>query len=153
MRQLLEEYKKSPRSSRDETPKDWADLRQSVETEPTGIYSNIYIKPKHQILLAQGSALAALRQTARTGLAAAAHQRKHGRYPERLEQLVPEFLSAMPVDPRDGQPLRIKHFPDVIVVYGPQDGAAVEGGELRDTDSRLPRAIFRLYPPAPGEKP
>src|SRR5262249_48752194 len=148
-----EEYQKSPRSPQDETPRDWADVRKSVETDPTGIYGVIYIKPKHQLLLAEGSALATLRQTGRTGLAVAAYRRKHGQYPERLEQLVPEFSPSAPVDPRDGQPLRVKRSPDVIVIYAPQDAAAVEGGKLRDPESRRPAPIFRLYPKTPRETP
>ena len=31
---------------------------------------------------------------------------KHGCYPERLDELVPEFIAAVPLDPFDGKPLR-----------------------------------------------
>ncbi len=34
------------------------------------------------------------------------YRRKHDELPENLEQLVPEFLDEVPVDPFDGQPLR-----------------------------------------------
>ncbi len=151
MRKMFDDYQRSPRKARDETPKDWADLRKAVESDPTSLYGAIYVKPKHQVLLAEGSALAALRETARTGLAVAAYQRKHGRYPERIEQLVPEFVAATPTDPRDGQVLRVKRVGEVIVVYAPQDAAAVEGGKVRDAEARRPAPIFRLYPrdPAP----
>lgn len=147
MRKLFEYYHQAPRSPHAETPKDWADLRNSVETDPTSIFSAIYIKPKQKQLAAEGARLAALRQTARTGLAAAAYQRTHGRYPDRLEQLVPEFLPAMPVDPRDGQPLRIKRFPDLVVIYAPQD----ENWTLRRPEG--PGPIFRLYPSTPPGMP
>jgi hypothetical protein len=40
---------------------------------------------------------------------------KHGRLPATLEELVPEFLPAVPVDPFDGKPLRWK--PDEMWVY------------------------------------
>ena len=33
---------------------------------------------------------------------------RHGRYPERLEELVPDILPAVPVDFGDGKPLRYK---------------------------------------------
>jgi hypothetical protein len=151
MRGLIDAYQRSPRSSRDETPKDWADLRQSVETDPAGLYGVVYTKPKHQVLLAEGSALAALRQTARTGLAAAAYQRKHGRYPERVEQLVPDFLPATPVDPRDGQPLRMRRLSDVIVIYAAEDAPTVDSGRLTETESRRPPPLFRLYADGPGK--
>jgi hypothetical protein len=152
MHKLIAEYQKSPRSSQDETPKDWADLRQSVATDPSSLYGVLYVRPKHEKLLVDGAALAALRQTGQTGLAAAAYHRKHGQHPERLEQLVPEFLPAMPVDPRDGQPLRIKRFPEGAVVFAPQDSAAVESG-MRAPGSQLSPPIFRLYASASLEKP
>jgi len=153
MRKSFDDYQKSPRSRQDETPKDWADLRKSVETDQASICGAIFIKPKHEHLLADASAHAALRQLGRAGLAAAAYQRKHGRYPERLEQLVPEFLPAIPLDPRDGQPLRIKGFPEVVVLYAPQNSAAVENEALRKRWDVGLGPIFRLQPLTSHEKP
>lgn len=34
------------------------------------------------------------------------YRAKHGRYPETLDDLVPEFIAAVPLDPFDGKPLR-----------------------------------------------
>jgi hypothetical protein len=153
MRKLLEDYHQSPRSAREETPKDWADLRQSVETERSGIYSVIWMKPKHQVLVAGGSALAALRQTGRTGLAVEAYRRQHGQYPERLEQLVPEFLPAVPVDPRDGQPLRIKRVAGGVVLYAHLDSEATENRNVGHPEDDRPPPIFRLFAPPPRQTP
>jgi hypothetical protein len=144
MRRLLEEYQQAPRSERDETPKDWANLQKSVETDPTSILGAVYIKPKQGMVFREGSALAALRQTGRTALAVVAYQRKHGRYPERIEQLVTEFLPAVPVDPRDGQVLRMKQVAGGMVIYAPRDAEAVESGKLRDPNSARPAPMFRL---------
>jgi hypothetical protein len=144
MRRLFDAYRKSPPSARDETPADWADLRHSVENDPTSVYGAIYIRPKQQVLAVEGGALATLRETTRTGLAVAAYHRKHGKGPERLEQLVPDFLPAVPVDPRDGQVLRLKRSADVLLIYAPQNAAAVEAGKVRDPENRRPAPIFRL---------
>src|SRR5262249_51656641 len=108
MRKLFDDFQRSPPLDKDETPNDWAELPQSVKTDPTSYYGAIFIKPKHKLLLAEGLNLVALRHTARAGLAVEAYRRKHGKPPERLEQLVPDFLPTAPVDPRDGQPLQIK---------------------------------------------
>jgi hypothetical protein len=43
---------------------------------------------------------------ASTACALERHWRKHGRYPDTLGALVPEFLAAEPRDLMDGQPLR-----------------------------------------------
>src|SRR5262249_50445451 len=89
MRRVFEYYRQSPRRAAAETPKDWADLRRSVARDPLSFYGVLYIKPKYEVLAAEASTLAALRQTARPGLAVAAYRRQHGEYPARLEQLVP----------------------------------------------------------------
>ncbi len=43
---------------------------------------------------------------AQTGIALEQYRRKHGNFLETLEQLIPEFLTAVPLDPFDGKPLR-----------------------------------------------
>lgn len=48
----------------------------------------------------------AKRCLATTAIALKRHQLRHGRAPETLAALVPEFLSAVPNDPMTGQPLR-----------------------------------------------
>ncbi len=52
-----------------------------------------------------------------TALAAERYRRKHGRMPESLAKLVPDFLSAVPLDPEDGKLLRLHQRPDRMVVY------------------------------------
>jgi hypothetical protein len=151
MQRSFTDYQKAPRFTHLETPKDWDELRKSVETEPTSIYGAYFIRPKQQVVLREGAALAALRQAGRTALAAVAYHRKHGRPPERIEQLVSDFLPAVPVDPRDGQVLRIGPVAGGIVVYTPQDAEAVESGKLRDPQNYRPAPIFRLALRGPGK--
>ena len=107
MRKLIADYQHARTSSHDESPEDSAILRASVRQDRTGFYARV-IKPKHQVIAETAGSLAALRQTARTGLALTAYRRKNGTYPERLEQLVPAWLTSVPLDPHDGQPLRMK---------------------------------------------
>lgn len=40
-----------------------------------------------------------------TLIAAHLYRRQHGRYPDRLDQLVPSYLDRVPLDPYDGHPL------------------------------------------------
>jgi hypothetical protein len=147
MRRLFDEYQRSPHLERDETPHDWAELRKSVETDPTSYFGAFFIKPKQRMLLATGENLVALRATARAALAVEMYRHKHGKPPERLEQLVPESLPALPVDPRDGQPLRIKRVGDELVIFAPQDEQSIKS---RDRESRFPAPVFRLKNPSPS---
>ncbi|MEQ8786552.1 MAG: hypothetical protein RIC55_09650 [Pirellulaceae bacterium] len=48
------------------------------------------------------------RDATQTALALELYRRRHGQWPKRLSQLVPEMLPAPPVDAFDGQPLRYR---------------------------------------------
>jgi hypothetical protein len=54
---------------------------------------------------------------ATAALAAERYRLATGHWPNSLDVLVPKYLSAVPVDPFDGQPLRLKHLPEGLVVY------------------------------------
>jgi hypothetical protein len=96
--------------------------------------------------------VAALRQDSLTGLAIESFHRKYGKYPERLEELVPEYFPSVPVDVRDGQPLRIKRLPDSLIVYSAQDSVTIEGGTSKSSWPN-PAAVFQLNVPAVPNKP
>jgi hypothetical protein len=56
----------------------------------------------------------------RCGIAAVAAERyrlSHNRWPDRLDDLVPAYLSKMPIDPFDGQPIRCRRLKDGVIVY------------------------------------
>ncbi|MBX3743763.1 MAG: hypothetical protein KF833_00495 [Verrucomicrobiae bacterium] len=50
----------------------------------------------------------AVSRLALAGLALERHRLAEGRYPDRLDALVPRFLESVPIDPMDGQPLRYR---------------------------------------------
>ena len=54
------------------------------------------------------SALYARCRVVRTGLAVELFLRKYGRLPQKLDELVPEFLPGVPVSPFSGKPLQIE---------------------------------------------
>lgn len=56
----------------------------------------------------KGFAVDVHRDLLATDVALQRHQRRHGRYPESLERLVPDFLDAVPLDAMDGKPLRYR---------------------------------------------
>jgi hypothetical protein len=78
---------------------------------------------------------------------------EHGSYPSRLDELVPEYASAVPIDPFDvdGGPLRFKLAADGYVLYSlsydrkddggrpsPRDSGLLESGDLRLDDWLAP---------------
>gem|GEM_PF-4769414 len=60
------------------------------------------------------------------------HGLRHGEYPERLAQLVPEFLTAVPVDWMTGEPVRYeRHDTYGFRIRGCGDDGVDQGGNVR----------------------
>jgi hypothetical protein len=78
----------------------------------------------------------------RTSIAAIAVERfrlANGRLPKNLNELVPQFLSAVPADPFDGQPLRYHHLEKGYVIYsigsdGEDNGGRERPANVKSTD-------------------
>jgi hypothetical protein len=81
--------------------------------------------------------LATERALIETGIALRRHQLRHGRLPERLEQLVPGFLSAVPVDGMDGRPLRYRVNPDgTYALWSVGEDFTDHGGDFTPLNSK-----------------
>ena len=108
--------------------------RWSSDSGPFGMYDRIGGVEARSFI---ANAIAdACRRLSVTGLAMHRHRARHGRFPEALEKLVPEFLQAVPVDPFDGASIRFRPETHGSTLYsvGP-DG--VDGGGRRVGDLRL----------------
>ncbi len=55
----------------------------------------------------------------------------NGRFPKNLDELVPNYLPALPVDPFDGQPLRYKPLEKGCVIYSIGKDRHDDGGRER----------------------
>jgi hypothetical protein len=65
-----------------------------------------------------------------TVIALKRYQLKHGNYPTNLNSLVPEFVSAVPLDPVDGQPLRYRRNADgTFLLYSVGENGKDDGGD------------------------
>lgn len=73
------------------------------------VLSEICLPKMQRVLWRERSGLADLRLSA-TALAIERFRLSHGRLPARLEELAPQFISAVPVDPFDGTPLRYRRL-------------------------------------------
>jgi len=63
------------------------------------------------------------------------YRRKHGAFPASLSELVPSFLSSLPLDLADGQPLRYKLIGKSFVLYSLGADRNDNGGTLPPTAS------------------
>jgi hypothetical protein len=65
-------------------------------------------------------------------LALERYHRRHRAWPADLGQLVPEFLSDIPLDPSDGNPLRYRVTDDAVTVYALGIDGVDHGGSLSE---------------------
>jgi len=98
------------------------------------------------------AAAAAFSATARTqavrdlllmAIATKRHRLKHGHDPASVDDLMPEFLAAIPTDPFDGQPLRMKVTAGEIVFYS-VGMDRIDNGGLDPDDRTMPDIVVRL---------
>jgi hypothetical protein len=95
---------------------------------------------------------------AAAALAAERYRMAEGRWPENLGALAPRYLAAVPADPFDGKPLRLRRLADGLVIYSVGADGADDGGNLdrkgqaspgTDVGFQLWDADRRGKPPAP----
>jgi hypothetical protein len=84
-------------------------------------------------IVKEANGLAQVR-SAQTALAVERFRLAHGRLPENLNELVPQFLPAVPVDPFDGQPLRYHHLTKGYVIYSVGQDGHDDGGREKAAD-------------------
>jgi ABC-type transport system involved in multi-copper enzyme maturation permease subunit/uncharacterized membrane protein YqaE (UPF0057 family) len=81
-------------------------------------------------------------------LAAERFRQRHNRWPERLAELVPDFLDKVPTDPFGGGPLLYKRLADGVVIYSAGPDGQDDGGDVRgapDTSLTGKDLGFRLW--------
>lgn len=133
-RLMLETYDVANELADEDTPKA-LDRSQQVFKEaqakarkfPPKIFSGLMLGSSEKVPVRFAS-LEARRRAAVTAVAVLRHRLAHaGALPERLEDLVPQHLVAVPADPFDGQPLRYRRLNPGFVVYS-------TGADLEDND-------------------
>ena len=118
-----------------------ADLRigiESVEAESLGenFYERLRFPSGNWVFTISSSVRKAMRAETERSMAICAIALKrwflrHGQYPESLDQLVPEFLPAVPIDYMDGQPLKYRTNGDGgFTLYSVGEDGVDGGGDV-----------------------
>jgi hypothetical protein len=86
-------------------------------------------------------------EAATTMFALGEYHRRNVQYPERLDQLVPEFLPRLPIDYADRKTLRYRRTGDTYILYSVGTNGVDDGGKAgrRDPlrfDSENPDNVF-----------
>jgi hypothetical protein len=80
-----------------------------------------------------------------TLLAVERYRQDHGRWPTALSELVPEYLQAVPRDPRDGAPVRFRRFADGVMIYSVGADGEDNGGDLDEAPKKGKDWGLRLW--------
>jgi hypothetical protein len=88
-------------------------------------------------------------RSAVAAVAAERYRRHHGHWPERLEDLVPAYLPAVPANPFEGRPLDYRREPDGVWIGAPRPHASDEA-QPANAD---PDPSFRLWDAAARHRP
>ena len=85
---------------------------------------------------------------ARVAVAMTRYRLDHGAPPTKLDQLVPAYLDTVPIDPYDGNPLRLNAVGGALVIYSIGPDGMDNGGVPIDERTGQGDIIFTLRPAA-----
>ena len=127
-------------------PRDREVLRKQIddldETASQGGWRSIryahtfLLVPSSRIYLRVCDRVAAQRDATLTSIAIQRYRLEHPALPEKLEELVPAFLDAVPTDPFDGEPIRYRVDEDRYTVYSVGPDGVDDGGHVALPESR-----------------
>jgi hypothetical protein len=88
--------------------------------------------------------------TAELALAATRYRLKNGRFPKKLEELLPDYLFLVPTDPFDGKPMKYKTTEKGVVIYSIGPDRVDDGGKpLEDEPEKKGDVTFELLDRTP----
>ena len=82
--------------------------------------------------------------SARVALAALRYKARNQRLPDKLGDLVPGFIEAVPLDPFVGKPLRYRRDADGFVIYGVGENGKDDGGAAQEIEGKPLDVGFRV---------
>jgi len=89
----------------------------------------------------------ALLDSLRAALACERYRLVQGNWPPTLSALVPQYLSAIPLDPFSGQPLLYRLLPDGVVIYSVGTNGVDDQGDVLETNGSPKDRGTRLFNP------
>ena len=108
------------------------DIDAMVRETPQYCFVTRAIVPAMGAAIANGRQADAETRMVLVALAVKRHQLAHGKLPEGLDELVPDYLDAVPIDPFDGKPLRYEPTDTGAIVYSVGTDGIDDGGEEQD---------------------
>ena len=134
-------------------PKDSGTVRKFLSGNVVGRVFYAMFTPTMRLVLDQGSRIMTETGAVETMVALKAFKMKTGRLPKMLDELVPEYLAAVPLDDFDGKPMR--YSPEKKILYSVGKDLKDVGGFTREESLKWWQKEYPYRPPedAPLEPP
>jgi hypothetical protein len=126
-----------------ETKEEWKKIFNHPKNAPRALFIDLTMAAldRGAVGMARGDAQ---RRIVELVLAACRYRVKNGKYPEILDDLAPDFIAFVPLDPFDGKLLRFKQTDGKIIIYSIGPDEIDDGGAPYDQETRKGDIIFTL---------
>lgn len=145
-RQVMRHYAAMTARPYREAQADWAKWDKEFGATAVGLFTRMMVPALSGAAKCTVEA-DARHQLARAAVAVETYRAKTAKWPARLDNLVPDYLDAVPMDPFDGKPMRMAAAQGAIVLYSVGPNLKDETGAAWDKEKREGDITFRL--PAP----
>lgn len=119
-------------------------LCENARDAPKSLYWDIFILSSLDASMDAAAHGDAHRRIAELVLAMCRYHAKNGKYPEKLDELVPGFVAFVPLDPFDGKSMRWKRANDKLVIYSIGPDGIDDGGAHFDPQTQKGDITFEL---------
>lgn len=140
--ELIELCKGTPESALSKTTA----LQDRIRNLPSRLYAAKLYLPRLFPIIDKKAMTIAEARLSRVGFAIALFRQKNGRMPETADELVPEYIDSIPVDPMDSKPLRYKKTEEYVLIYSVGVDGVDNGGNLGSNNgiSKGEDLVFRI---------
>ena len=145
-RTLTREVEKVPALPYPEALQGMNRLETEVDGGRWGIFAGLLF-PAMSRAATQAAQAEAQHRLDNLALAATAYRIRHGRFPTRPDDLVPEFMMVFPQDPFDGEPMRMTFIDESLLFYSIGADMKDDGGAEWNKSDETGDLTFRLRAP------
>jgi hypothetical protein len=121
---------------------EWRDFNAKIRKAPSLIVRLLF--PAVEAFAKAMARADAQRRLSEIALAMCRYRAKNGKYPEKFDNLVPDFIAFVPLDPFDGKPIRLKKTDGKLVIYSVGLDGIDDGGARFDPQTQKGDITFEL---------
>jgi hypothetical protein len=143
-RKSWEDYRRQAQPPHEPAYRTLAEARAAMNQLNGGLITNLYMKPRLQMLTRRSIDALTRRALARLAVAQITYRSKNGHYAATIEELLPGSLRRVPVDPVEGQPLRMHRVGPWRVLSDARTSPRVEGETTWEEQKHRGDVVFLL---------